>query len=123
MNTNRKVIIRRPKLDNIPAIMEETTREIHRGWKIETDRLISKLNIFEKYDFVRRMVLPDTILSKEDKDWIRFNTKLIERVYINNDCKVPFKYQTDAGQRFVAGEEYAKEMSRQRKENEMMCGL
>jgi hypothetical protein len=123
MNPNRKVIIRRPKLDNIPAIMEETTREIYRGWKIETDRLISKLNIFEKYDFVRRMVLLDTILTKDDREWIRFNTKLIERVYNNNDYKVPFKYQTDAGQRFVAGEEYAKEMSRLRKEHEMMCGL
>jgi DNA-directed RNA polymerase specialized sigma54-like protein len=78
--------------------------------------------VVEKYDFVRRMVLPDTILTKENKTWLRENSKVIERIYVNNNYKVPFTYETEAGNRFRAGEQLTEKMNLLRKEYKQQCG-
>ncbi len=71
MSQSKKIIIRRPKLDDVPHIVKQMNAEIYRGWTMERKRLINQLTMVDKYDFVRRVVLPDTILTKENKTWLR----------------------------------------------------
>ena len=122
MSQSKKIIIRRPKLDDVPRLVKQMNAEIHRGWTMERERLINQLTVVEKYDFVRRMVLPDTIMTKENKSWIRENSKVIERIYVNNDFKVPFIYETEAGNRFRAGEKFTEKMDILRKEYKQLSG-
>jgi hypothetical protein len=122
MSQSKKIIIRRPKLDDVPRLVKQMNTEIHRGWTMERERLINQLTVVEKYDFVRRMVLPDTIMTKENKSWIRENSKVIERIYVNNDFKVPFTYETEAGNRFRAGEKFTEKMDILRKEHKQLSG-
>lgn len=122
MSQSKKIIIRRPKLDDVPRLVKQMNAEIHRGWTMERERLINQLTVVEKYDFVRRMVLPDTIMTKENKSWLRENSKVIERIYVNNDFKVPFIYETEAGNRFRAGEKFTEKMDILRKEHKQMTG-
>ena len=122
MSQSKKIIIRRPKLDDVPRIVKQMNAEIYRGWTIERERLINQLTVVEKYDFVRRMVLPDTILTKENKTWLRDNSKVIERIYVNNNYKVPFTYETEAGNRFRAGEQLTEKMNLLKKEHKQMTG-
>ena len=122
MSQPKKIIIRRPKLDDVPLILKQMNAEIYRGWTIERERLINQLTVVEKYDFVRRMVLPDTILTKENKTWLRENSKVIERIYVNNNYKVPFTYETEAGNRFRAGEQLTEKMNLLKKEHKQMTG-
>jgi hypothetical protein len=122
MSQSKKIIIRRPKLDDVPRIVKQMNAEIYRGWTIERERLINQLTVVEKYDFVRRMVLPDTILTKENKTWLRENSKVIERIYVNNNYKVPFTYETEAGNRFRAGEQLTEKMNLLKKEHKQMTG-
>lgn len=122
MSQSKKIIIRRPKLDDVPLILKQMTAEMHRGWAVERERLINQLTVVEKYDFVRRMVLPDTILTKENKNWIRENSKVIERIYVNNNFKVPSSYETEAGNRFREGERITEKMNLLRKEYKQQCG-
>ena len=122
MSQSKKIIIRRPKLDDVPLILKQMTAEMHRGWAVERERLINQLTVVEKYDFVRRMVLPDTILTKENKNWIRENSKVIERIYVNNNFKVPFTYETEAGNRFREGERITEKMDILRKEYKQTIG-
>jgi hypothetical protein len=122
MSQPKKIIIRRPKLDDVPLILKQMTAETHRGWTMERERLINQLTVVEKYDFVRRMVLPDTILTKENKTWLRENSKVIERIYVNNNYKVPSSYETEAGNRFRAGEQLTEKMNILRKEYKQTIG-
>jgi hypothetical protein len=122
MSQSKKIIIRRPKLDDVPRIVKQMNAEIHRGWTIERERLINQLTVVEKYDFVRRMVLPDTIMTKENKSWLRDNSKVIERIYVNNNFKVPFSYETEAGNRFRTGEQFTEKMNILRKEYKQLSG-
>ncbi len=122
MSQSKKIIIRRPKLDDVPHIVKQMNAEIYRGWTMERKRLINQLTVVEKYDFVRRMVLPDTILTKENKTWLRDNSKVIERIYVNNNYKVPFTYETEAGNRFRAGEQLTEKFNLLRKEHKQMTG-
>ena len=122
MSQSKKIIIRRPKLDDVPRIVKQMNAEIYRGWTMERERLINQLTVVEKYDFVRRMVLPDTILTKENKTWLRDNSKVIERIYVNNNYKVPSTYETEAGNRFRAGEQLTEKMNLLRKEYKQQCG-
>ena len=122
MSQSKKIIIRRPKLDDVPRIVKQMNAEIYRGWTMERERLINQLTVVEKYDFVRRMVLPDTIMTKENKTWIRENSKVIERIYVNNNYKVPSTYETEAGNRFRAGEQLTEKMNLLRKEYKQQCG-
>lgn len=122
MSQPKKIIIRRPRLDDVPRIVKQMNTEIHRGWTMERERLINQLTLVEKYDFVRRMVLPDTILTKENKTWLRENSKVIERIYVKNDFKVPASYETEAGNRFRTGEKFTEEMDILRKEYKQTIG-
>jgi hypothetical protein len=123
MNQAKKIIIRRPKLDDVPHIVKQMNDEIHRGWTIERERLITQLNSLEKYDFVRRMVLPDNIMTKDDWSWIKNNTKMVERFYVNNDYKVYHLFETEAGNRFREGERFTEKMNILRKEHKQIMGL
>ena len=122
MSQSKKIIIRRPKLDDVPRLVNQMNAEIYCGWTMERERLINQLTVVEKYDFVRRMVLPDTIMTKENKTWLRENSKVIEIIYVNNNFKVPFTYETEAGNRFRAGEQLTEKMNLLRKEHKQMTG-
>ena len=122
MSQSKKIIIRRPKLDDVPRLVKQMNAEIYCGWTMERERLINQLTVVEKYDFVRRMVLPDTIMTKENKTWLRENSKVIERIYVNNNYKVPFTYETEAGNRFRAGEKFTEKMDILRKEHKQLSG-
>jgi hypothetical protein len=102
--------------------VKQMNAEIYCGWTMERERLINQLTVVEKYDFVGSLVLPDTILTKENKTWLRENSKVIERIYVNNNFKVPFTYETEAGNRFRAGVQLTEKMNLLREEHKQMTG-
>ena len=122
MSQSKKIIIRRPKLDDVPRLVKQMNAEIYCGWTMERERLINQLTVVEKYDFVGSLVLPDTIMTKENKTWLRENSKVIERIYVNNNYKVPFTYETEAGNRFRAGVQLTEKMNLLREEHKQMTG-